>query len=357
MPAGRDTRPGKVTIFDVAARAGVSIKTVSRVVNHESNVRERTREKVLSAVRELRYRPNAAARALSGNRSRVVGLVYENAQEFGYTQDVLNGALGACEARDYALLLCPIGLPNPDVVERVRDFAAEGRVEGVVLPAPMGDLPAVRALLSELRVPFAAITPKEAPPDEINVSCRDRDATFALTEYLIELGHRAIGFVAGHPDHGASAERYGGYRDALAHHGVPFVRDLVRQGYFDFESGQAAARTLLGLPAAPTAIVASNDDMAAGVLFEARERGLGVPDDLSIAGFDDTRIASRVWPRLTTARQPIARMAETAARLLIERLNGGTAESLPKPFECEPVIRESTAPPGSRRGPRDPEGC
>ena len=343
MPSRRHPRPGKVTIFDVAERAGVSIKTVSRVVNQESNVREQTREKVLSAVRALRYRPNAAARALSGNRSRVVGLVYENAQEFGYTQDVLNGALGACEAQDYTLLLCPIGLPNADVVERVRDFAGEGRVDGVVLPAPMGDLAEVRGLLSELGVPFAAITPKESRPEEINVYCRDREATFALTEYLIEQEHRVIGFIAGHPDHGASHERYAGYRDALERHGIPFVSALVRQGYFDFESGKEAAGALLGLAAAPTAIIASNDDMAAGVLFEARERGLSVPDDLSIVGFDDTRIASKVWPPLTTARQPIATMAETATKLLIERLNGAPGRSPEGPFECELVIRESTA--------------
>ena len=343
MPSRRDTRSNKVTIFDVAERAGVSIKTVSRVVNNESNVREQTREKVLSAVRALRYRPNAAARALSGNRSRVVGLVYENAQEFGYLQDVLNGALSASEARDYALLLCPISLPNPGIVERVRDFAAEGRVEGIVLPAPMGDLAELRALLSELGIPYAAITPKEPLPEEINISCRDRDATFALTAFLIERGHRVIGFIIGHPDHGASAERYAGYRDALGRHGVPLSKDLVRQGYFDFESGKQAARSLLELPTPPSAIIASNDDMAAGVLFEARERGLAVPDDLSIVGFDDTRIASRVWPPLTTARQPIARMAETATRLLIDRLNGQPAQSSAEPFECELVIRESTA--------------
>ncbi|MDE0349729.1 MAG: LacI family DNA-binding transcriptional regulator [Gammaproteobacteria bacterium] len=343
MPTRRDARSNKVTIFDVAARAGVSIKTVSRVVNKESNVRAQTRERVLDAVRALHYRPNAAARALSGNRSRVVGLVYENAQEFSYTQHVLNGALGACEARDYALLLCPTGLPNPDIVDRVRDFAAEGRVEGVVLPAPLGDLAEVRALLSELSIPFAAITPKEPSPEEINISCRDRDATFGLTEYLIGQGHRAIGFITGHPDHAASGERYAGYRDALRDHGVPFAEDLVRQGYFDFESGKRAAGALLELTPAPSAIIASNDDMAAGVLFEARERGTSVPGDLSIVGFDDTRIASRVWPPLTTARQPIARMAETATRLLIDRLDGEPARSPEQSFECELVIRESTA--------------
>ena len=342
MPSRRGTRTGKVTIFDVAARAGVSIKTVSRVVNDEANVREQTREKVLAAVRALRYKPNAAARALSGNRSRVVGLVYENAQEFGYTQNVLNGALAACEARGYALLLCPLRLPNADIVERVRDFAADARVEGIVLPAPIGDVPEVTGLLSGLQIPFAAIAPRQPLPGEINVACGDREATLALTEYLLRQGHRRIGFILGHPDHGASAERFAGYREALDARGVAFSPELVRQGYFDFASGKEAAGALLGLATPPTAIIASNDDMAAGVLFEARERGLSVPEDLSITGFDDTQIASRVWPSLTTARQPIAGMAETATTLLIERLNGEPAESPERPFECELIIREST---------------
>ncbi len=337
--------PKKATIFDVAEQAGVSIKTVSRVVNDESNVRDATREKVLSAIRELRYKPNAAARELSGKRSRLVGLVYENAQEFNYLKDVLDGTLEACEARGYSLLLCPLTLPNPDITERVREFATQARVEGIVLPAPLGDVAAVTALLHQLRIPLAAIAPKDPRPEEINVSCNDGEATCSLTEYLIEQGHQAIGFIEGHPDHGASAARFSGYRRALERHGLAFSALLVRQGYFDFDSGKTAASELLDLPKPPSAIVASNDDMAAGVLFEARERGLSVPGDLSVVGFDDTQIASRMWPPLTTVRQPIVRMAQTAAKLLIDKLNGEAVHSSDQPFECEVVIRKSTAPP------------
>ena len=336
--------PKKVTIFDVAERAGVSIKTVSRVVNNESNVRDATREKVLGAIRELHYKPNAAARELSGKRSRLVGLVYENAQEFSYLKDVLNGTLDACEARGYSLLLCPLALPNPDIAARVREFATQARVEGIVLPAPLGDVPAVTALLQQLRIPVAAIAPKDPQPEEINVSCNDGEATHSLAEVLIEQGHRAIGFIKGHPDHGASAVRFAGYRRALERHGIAFSAALVRQGYFDFDSGKTAASELLDLAEPPSAIVASNDDMAAGVLFEARERGLSVPGDLSVVGFDDTQIASRLWPPLTTVRQPIMQMAETAAGLLIDKLNGEAVQSPDEPFECEVVIRNSTAP-------------
>ena len=336
-------RNTKATIFDVAERAGVSIKTVSRVVNNEPNVRERTRNRVLQSVRELSYQPNAAARELSGKRSRVIGLIYENAQEFGYLNDVFNGALGICEPAGYSLLLRPLTLPDSKITEHIRQFAINARLEGIVLPAPMGDLPEVLALLREMRIPFAAITPREPAPDEINILCNDEAASFSLTELLIGQGHQAIGFIKGHPDHGASAKRFAGYRHALKENRLAYAAPLVRQGYFDFDSGRIAAGKLLDLAEPPSAILASNDDMAAGAIFEARERGLTIPGDLSVAGFDDTRFSSRIWPPLTTVRQPITRMAETAAGLLIDKLNGSATKAPEAPFECEVVIRESTA--------------
>ncbi len=335
---------GKATIFDVAERAGVSIKTVSRVVNNEPNVRLQTRDKVLRSVRELRYQPNAAARELSGKRSRMIGLIYENGGEFSYLNDVFNGALGICEPAGYSLLLRPLTLPDPGLAGHIQQFAINTRLEGMVLPAPMGDLPEVLDLLREMRIPFAAITPRDPTPDEINIFCNDEAASFSLTELLIRQGHRQIGFIKGHPDHGASDNRFAGYRRALKRNRVDYAEHLVRQGYFDFESGRTAAAALLELTSPPSAILASNDDMAAGAIFEARGRGLTIPGDLSIAGFDDTRFSSRIWPPLTTVRQPIARMAETAADLLIGKLDGTAAEPPATPFECEVVIRDSTAP-------------
>ena len=333
---------GKATIFDVAEQAGVSIKTVSRVVNNEPNVRQRTRDKVLEAVGRLRYRPNTAARSLSGRRSWVLGLIYENPLEFSYMKDVLNGTLSACEEREYSLLLRPLTLPSPDLVEHIERFVIQARVEGVILPAPMGDLSELLRLLREMKVPFATITPKTLAAGQVNVLCKDREASFSLTEFLINRGHRSIGFIKGDPDHSASGNRFAGYQQALEKHGVSCMERLVRQGYFDFDSGKAAAAELLDLPEAPTAIIASNDDMAAGVLLEARQRGLSIPGDLSVVGFDDTPLASRLWPPLTTVRQPIREMAETAAGLLMNKLNGKAAQPPKEPFACEIVIREST---------------
>ena len=339
----RNGPQGKVTIFEVAEQAGVSIKTVSRVVNNEPNVRQATRDKVQDAVRRLRYRPNAAARSLSGRRSWMLGLVYENPHEFSYMKDVLDGALSACEEREYSLLLRPLTLPSQDLVEHIERFVTQARVEGIILPAPMGDIPDLLRLLRKMEIPFAAIAPKAPATGQVNILCEDQEASLSLTEFLIERGHRAIGFIKGDPDHGAADKRFAGYRQALRRHGIRYVERLVRQGYFDFDSGKTAAAELLDLPEAPTAIIASNDDMAAGVLWEARQRGLSIPGDLSVVGFDDTPLASRLWPPLTTVRQPIKEMAETAARLLMDRLNGKAAHLPTAPFPCEIVVRESAA--------------
>ena len=337
-----ESQKGKVTIFDVAKQAGVSIKTVSRVVNNEPNVRQQTKQKVLDAVGRLRYRPNTAARALSGRKSWVLGLVYENPHEFSYMKDVLNGALSACEAGEYSLLLRPLTLPSPDVAERIERFIIQARVEGIILPPPLGDFPDLLRLLHRMEVPFATITPKTPTPGQVSILCEDHKASRSLTEFLIDRGHRAIGFIKGDPEHGASGRRFAGYCQALSRRGIRYAYQLVRQGYFDFDSGKAAAAELLDLPQAPTAIIASNDDMAAGVLLEARQRGLSIPDDLSVVGFDDTPLATRLWPPLTTVRQPIKEVAETAARLLMDRLNGKATQPPQAPFPCEIVVREST---------------
>lgn len=332
----------KATIFDVAKLAGVSIKTVSRVVNNEPNVRSKTRQAVMNAVERLHYRPNAAARGLSGKRSYTIGLVYENPHEFSYVGAVLNGALAACEAEGYSLLLRPLTLPDSAVAVRVRQFAQQAAVDGILLPAPLGDIEEVMRVVHELKLPHATISPRCADEDAIKVYCEDEHASFELTEYLVQRGHRVIGFIKGHPDHDASAKRLSGYRRALKEHGIRFDSKLVRQGYFDFVSGRACAASLLDGDRTPSVIIASNDDMAAGVMVEAHERGVAIPEELAVVGFDDSPLASQMWPPLTTVRQPVAEMAESATRLLIARTRGEQVSSMPSErFKCELVIRSS----------------
>lgn len=344
MPGKKSASKQKANIFDVAKLAGVSIKTVSRVANNEPNVQESTRNKVLKAIARLNYRPNAAARGLSGKRSYVIGLVYENPHEFSYMKDVLNGALEVCEGGGYSLLLRPIVLPDKSLEDDVRHFVLQTRLDGIILTAPICDNPNIQQLLSELKIPFAQISPKEKKEGSIGITCNDEDASYSLTQFLISQGHREIGFIKGHPDHGASRMRLRGYRRALKANGIAYSATLVRQGYFDFNSGKVSTRKLLAMKKRPSAIIASNDDMAAGVIFEAHEEGLSIPGDLSVAGFDDTPIASQIWPPLTTVRQPILDMAKTATTMLVNRLQNREVPDANDTFSCKLVIRASTGP-------------
>lgn len=336
-------KAAKPTIFDVARLSGVSIKTVSRVVNKEPNVRPRTRQKVAQAVARLSYQPSAAARGLSGRRSRALGLVYENPKEFSYVGEALASALAACEGADYSLLLKPITLPSASLAEDVRKFALQARLDGMLLLAPVCDQPAAIQALAALQVPLAAISPRQPVPGSVNIFCQEEEASYRLATHVIEQGHRRLGFIKGHPDHGGSQQRYQGYKAALKAQGLPLNRSLVRQGQFDFESGRHATASLLALPEPPSVIIAGNDDMAAGAYYEASERGLAIPADLSIAGFDDTKIATHIWPPLTTVRQPIRQMSAQAVQSLIALLNGEVQPQEPLP--CEVVIRQSTALP------------
>ncbi len=334
----------KPTIFNVAELAGVSIKTVSRVVNREPNVQEKTRKKVEAAIDKLGYRPNVSARGLSSKRAYVIGLIYENPQEFSYVKDVLNSALSECETLGYSLVLKPVTVTDGTAIEDIRKFATQTRMDGVLLPPPMGDTPGIEALLRELGLPCARLTPISELEDSVTINCDDEESSFDLTRYVITLGHERIGFVKGHPDHRASHDRFHGYERALESSGIEVEESLICQGYFDFESGQSAASELLDLEERPTAIIAANDDMAAGVLHEVHERGLAIPEEISVAGFDDTVISGRTWPPLTTVRQPIREMTRVAVRQLVDKITAPDSLEPAPEFHCAVIVRGSTGP-------------
>ncbi len=332
---------GKATITDVASLAGVSIKTVSRVINREANVREETRAKVLAAAQTLDYQPNQSARGLAGSRSFSIGMLYTNPEEFGYVKDNLFGAFSACRDAGYALLLHPCE-ETPDLQE-VRRFIRQTGVDGLILAAPLCDHAALLALLKEIDMPFAQIAPTQTASGACSVQCEEYDACYALTDYLLDLGHTRIGFIKGDPEHGSSERRYAGFRASMKAHHVSLDRSLVRQGHYDFESGRRCTNKLLDMAEPPTAIMASNDDMAAGVLFAAHERGIDVPNTLSVTGFDDTLTARHSWPPLTTVSQPIVDMSYAAAEMLIATLGAQGEKVKQKSFSCDVVIRGSTA--------------
>jgi len=337
----------RATIHDVAAKAKVSIKTVSRVLNEEPKVRPSTRDQVMQAVAALNYEPHPQARGLKGRRTHSLGLLYENPQEFSYVQKALEGVFEACRSRNLSLLLRPC--PEQVAADEVRRFVLQTRVDGVVLLAPLSDHADIVAMLKDIKMPIAQVSPGVTAPDTISVCPKDREASEQMTARVISLGHRRIGFIEGDPRHGASHKRRNGFLSSMRKHALEGGERLIARGSFTFDSGKQAAKQLLRGQPSPTAIIASNDDMAAGAIVAARELGLDVPGDVSVVGFDDPPIASHTWPALTTLRQPISEMASTAALRLIDQVAGITRAAANQEFDCEIVARDSLAAPGTAR--------
>jgi LacI family transcriptional regulator len=327
----------RATIKDVSKLAGVSIKTVSRVLNKEKYVREATRAKVDAAMAALKFSPSLAARSLAGRRSFQIALIYDNHSPF-YIHQIQEGVWAQCREQGVRMLAQPADVGSPTLAAEVGGLIDETHVDGIILSSPVTDAPEVLAELERRGIPFVRISPGTNHAMTSSVFMDDVQAADDMTTHLINHGHRRIGFIIGHPNHMASDQRLFGYRRALDRAGIGFEPSLVRPGQFDFASGAAAAELLLDLPKPPTAIFASNDDMAAGVLAVAHRRDIAVPDALSVAGFDDTELASAVWPPLTTIRQPTRDLAYSAAGLLFSEEGGVVHRRL----QHELVVRGST---------------
>lgn len=363
-------RHGTVTIQHVAQEAGVSAMTVSRVINGETNVRATTRQAVLDAVAKLNYSPNTAARSLAAGEALHLGLLYANPSA-AYLSQFLVGALeGARRAGCHLVLEVCESERADEQAEATRRFATSG-VDGVILPPPLSESLPVHAELAAAGMPVVTVAMGLSQPGSLNVRIDDHTAAATMTRHLIDLGHRHIGFIAGHPNNTASGERLNGFLAALEEAGIDPKSAPVEQGYFTYRSGLVAAQRLLARDARPTAIFASNDDMAAAAVSVAHRQGLEVPGDLSIVGYDDTAPATTVWPELTTVRQPIAPMAEAAVEMLLAdlraRRTGAVSEGAERVLDHELVIRESSGPPrdvqpskpgaGKRRASLSPAGA
>lgn len=307
---------GKPTINDVARVAEVSKKTVSRVINRSPLLTAETREKVEKAIRELGYVPNPQARGLALRRNFLIGLIHDNPN----AQMVLNvqqGILEALHGTEFGLVVRPVDRTSPLMLQDVRDFLERQQLFGVVILPPISENDALAQLCKELGCRYARMGSAELDDSDHMVASNDREAVREATTYLIEQGHRLIGLIEGPQGFRSALERRLGFEDALDAAGIKLHRSLVAAGNYTFESGMAAATRLLDLSPAPTAIFASNDVMAAGVIHAARQRGLSVPEQLSVVGFDDTAIAAHIWPPLTTVRWPIISMARSAALKLL----------------------------------------
>jgi LacI family transcriptional regulator len=342
-----------VTIDDVAALAKVSPMTVSRVVNSHAKVRDSTRERVMEAVRALGYIPNLAASSLAAAQDARIALIYTNPSA-AYLRELLLGALRG-SARTAAQLVIDDWEELDASGERKAARALAKSVAGVILPPPLCESKVVIEELVAAGVPVVAIASGRFNHDISSVRIDDYLASREVTEHLLKMGHTRIAFIKGHPNQTASTRRYEGYQAALKDAGIATDPALVQQGYFTYRSGLDAVEKLLSLKQPPTAIFASNDDMAAAAISVAHRRGLDVPRDLSIVGFDDTSAATTVWPELSTVRQPIASMADSAIDILlrtIRRKESDTKVVVDHVVAHQLIKRDSVAPPVAARKAR-----
>jgi LacI family transcriptional regulator len=335
----------RITMSDVATKAGVSMKSVSRVINREPNVTEKLRARVQVAIDQLNYVPDLAARSLAGARSFSIGLLFEDhgdAPMPSYLPKLQAGGYRACSENGYHLLIEFLALNGDDTTARFRRILKTLRVDGFILTPPSSDDRRIMDVLDELAIPYVRITPFEAYGSAPSIVVDDAAAVRELTRHLWDLGHRQFGFVSGYDKHSAAHTRRSGFADALKELGCTQFAEAY--GGFTFNQGFTAVQELMRGDQPPTAIFAANDDSAAGAMAGLTELGLKVPDDVSVAGFDDSWIAQFVWPALTTVHQPIAEMGYVAAASLIAR-NGKFDQSSFPPVRTKLIIRGSTAPP------------
>lgn len=305
------------TISDVARLAGVSPMTVSRVFNAENRVRPETRDKVNAAISSLRYTPNPAARSLAGAGRIRIGLLYSNPSA-GFLSEFLLGSLDQATRSDVQIVFekCELGSHGVDRARHLIDSA----IDGIVLPPPLCEDEAILKTLADAQIPTVSMASGAAGDDVLAIGIDDRAAALTMMRHVMALGHQRIGFITGDPNLSASARRLEGYRAALDEAGIAVDPTLIAHGLYTYRSGLDAAEALLGLSGPPSAIFASNDDMAAATVAVAHRHGLDVPSDLTVCGFDDTTLSTAIWPELTTIRQPIADMSRAAVEMLVSMI-------------------------------------
>lgn len=311
----------KTTIDDVALLAGVSIRTVSRVINNSPRVGKATRAKIKQIIEDLDYHPNTQARGLAARRSYLLGMIYDNPDAL-YINDVQRGVLSVCREFGYELVVHPCDMHSDTLTEEAVRFASRSKLDGVIILPPVSENNDLAGALANSHVNYVRLASIALDKAEHVVISNERSAAAEMAEHLIGLGHHRIGYIAGPKGMKSTRERLEGFCDALEKHGNKPCEELLARGAYTLESGMECARTLLAHPSPPTAIFASNDAMAVGAIIAARDMGLKVPDDLSVAGFDDSLLASTIIPTLTTIRRPVKEMSRLATSKLIASIDG-----------------------------------
>lgn len=336
------------TIKSVAEYAGVSIKTVSRVINNEGTVKPDTLAKVQEAIQVLDYKPNKAARDLAGRDNFVLGYVYDNPNAY-YVIDMQNGILDECRQNGYELLIHPCDASSETIEQELIHMVQSARLAGLVLSPPLSEMPEVLDALDEKAISYVRVLSGTQAPDSPLpcVLVNDFEAAFAITEHLVQQGHKKIAFIAGDKEHKSTIERQHGFQAALKKYDITPNPNYLIDGTYSFATGVQSAEVLLAQADRPTAVFACNDEIAAGTLFGARMKGVDVPGEMAIAGFENSPFSRQTFPPLTTAAQPTLEIAKSAASSLISSLKARKKAGKLVPSEAvfftpELVVREST---------------
>lgn len=330
-----------ITIRDVAKRANVSIKTVSRVLNDEQYVAKQTRVRVENAISNLGYVSSLPARRLASGQSFTLGLLFHDAS-WHYYQEVQRGVMETAFAHGYHTLLHLFGISENDE-KSVLNMVHQNQVDGLIFTPPTDHSKDLINSLVDLGVPFVSLSPFEKEDHSISVSATDEAGAFEMTNYLIGLGHHRIGFIFGPKSHRNSHNRFAGYKRALREAHIQFDEEIVVNGDDLFDSGVIATKNLIALDNQPTAIFCNNDEMAAGAITAVFDSGLSVPNDISVAGFDNISLSTQIWPPLTTIDHPVFEIANLATEKLIKLLKKESVEKIHSVLPTKLIARRSTA--------------
>lgn len=350
--SSRNHKPRNVTIVDVAREANVSYSTVSRVLNNVSYVKADKRQRVLEAIERLGYIANVPARGLVGGRTQLIGMIVHDLV-VSYIEEIVRGIDEELASTDYNLILFTTHRQPTKEIRYVR-MMTQGLVDGMLLLLPLSPDSYTRSLAEE-HFPYVVIDHHGFDDFSLTVTATNWQGAFDATTYLIGLGHRRIGFIAGNPALSSAGERLEGYKAALAAYDIPFQAELVETGYFRYANGLQAAQTLLALEQPPTAIFATNDHSALGAIEAIRSRGLSIPEDISVIGFDDVPEAQHLIPSLTTVRQPLGQMGQVAVKMLLQQIKDQSPPPQRVTLATQLVIRDSCGPyqSGRREHPKD----
>jgi LacI family transcriptional regulator len=331
------------TIMDVARAAGVSKKTVSRVINDSELVHIETRERVQAAVKALNYSPDPQARGLSSRYAYLIGMIFDNPTA-QYIVSMQYGILDGLKDSGFELVVHPCDSKQTDYVASVTRFVKQQRLYGVIMIPRVSEDEALAEAMRELGVEYLRIASVPLDQAERMIVTNDRHAGREVARYFESLGHKHIGLINGPARYRSAVERGAGFREGLKERGLSLAPNYVYEGGYTFESGVSGAQQLLLQSPRPTAIFATNDQMAAGVYKTAQKLGLKLPDQLSVVGYDDSPLAVQLWPALTTCHVPVRLLGQQAAKALLSRRNSKT-NFVGVSIEPNLVIRESSQPP------------